>query len=88
MRPALALVAAVLATATAAEARDVRAPSGHALRLRVDRAEPGVGRCTSDGACTFTRGDGTTVRAAGVLGMDGEVRARRAKARRAAIPTA
>jgi hypothetical protein len=90
MRPALVLTAAVvLATAATADSRELRAPARRAVRLSIDRAEPGIGRCTSDGACTFTRCDGTTVRAAGVLGPTGNAPApRRAKARPAATPTA
>lgn len=61
---ALAAAAALLLSS---EAHARQASAGPARHLRLDRGEAGVGRCTSDGACSFTGGDGRTVRAAGVV---------------------
>jgi hypothetical protein len=49
-----------------------RAPSARSSAPR--HVEAGVGRCTSDGACTFTNGAGRTGPAAGVVSDRGAAR--------------
>ena len=70
----LSLAAAVPAIAAA------RTPSARPAAPR--HVEAGVGRCTSDGACTFTDGAGRTGRAKGVVSG---ARALRRPAHRAAL---
>lgn len=85
---ALALLAASPAAArTAGLAGEERAAGDRPAITRASldaavRVEPGVGRCTSDGACTFTDGRGE-VRAARAVVREG-VEVRGAAAREAA----
>jgi hypothetical protein len=67
-RLVLVLSLAVIVPAVGA----ARTPS--ALPSAPRRVEPGIGRCTSDGACTFTDGAGRTGPAAGVVSARGAVR--------------
>jgi hypothetical protein len=66
----LVLVLSLAVTVPAVAA--ARAPSARSSAPR--HVEAGVGRCTSDGACTFTDGAGRTGPAAGVVSDRGAVR--------------
>lgn len=82
---ALALTAAILLSSEAHARQASAAPARH---LSLDRAEAGVGRCTSDGACSFTGADGRAARAAGAVSRGTRARAvEKARPRPASVPS-